>query len=217
MKQPQQLRGLTWRSRLNEFFPVLEVNIWTSEHKRRTHGPSLTQVASGWPRALPRLSSLAGMQELEGRSEQAAEKDNSEKQQQLKSEEDDVDKNLLRPRQPLPCQAMSRQTCSVTYISRRLNSGISLAEINYTKEECLWLTGFVMSGMFSQRCGESLAKHLQIFFFLWKIFRIRTTSLHILLLLHLRIKQLKEWVSFIASFCVWRHKHSSRFLVKCLK
>lgn len=55
------------------------------------------------------------MQELEGRSEQAAERDKSEKQQQqLKSKEDDVDKNPtpppphpLWPKQPPTCCAMS--------------------------------------------------------------------------------------------------------------
>lgn len=36
------------------------------------------------------------MQEAEGRSEQAAERDRSERHQQLKSEEEDVDKNPLR-------------------------------------------------------------------------------------------------------------------------
>lgn len=50
------------------------------------------------------------MQELEGRSEQAVERDKSEKQQQLKSKEDDVDKTpppSSRPRQPPTCCAMS--------------------------------------------------------------------------------------------------------------
>lgn len=46
------------------------------------------------------------MQELEGRSEQAVERDKSEKQQQLKPKEDDVDKNPP-PRQPPTCCAMS--------------------------------------------------------------------------------------------------------------
>lgn len=51
------------------------------------------------------------MQELEGRSGQAVERDKSERQQQLKPKEDDVDQNPLplplRPRQPPSCCTMS--------------------------------------------------------------------------------------------------------------
>lgn len=62
------------------------------------------------------------MQEVEGRSEQAAERDRSERHQQLKSEEDGVDKNPPPPTGPggtrpaAPCRASQTGISAVSLI-----------------------------------------------------------------------------------------------------
>lgn len=122
-----------------------------------------------------------GLQEPEGRSEQASEGETSEKHQRLKSEEA-VSTN--------PRQRTSEGTDLHVEVAELVHKP-RITKLGHIRVLAINQPSHV--GHVSRRSGESPAKHVQIcplICLFWKMVRVRTTSLHLLLCVW--VKQVKE-------------------------